>query len=99
MARVVFVVNTKLIVDERNPACFTAPPGVDQTLAVRKQGRECGAGLRRAIGEQPRREYERRRYGDLDQVGHLTVCYSGALRFVATRNTNYQSVASDPTYL
>src|SRR5688572_18458779 len=70
MAGVVLIADTKLIVAERDPACFAAPAGVDQALAVGKQGGERSARMGSAIGEELRREDEGVRDGNGDQVSH-----------------------------
>src|SRR4030095_9027124 len=70
MARVVLVADTKLIVAERNPACLAAPAGVNQLLAIGKQGGEGCAGVGSAIGQEFRREDEVVRDSDRDQVTH-----------------------------
>src|SRR5215203_353798 len=70
MARVVLIADAELIVAERNPACLAAPAGVNQVLAIGKQGGEGCAGVGSAIGQEFRPEDEGVRDSNRDHVSH-----------------------------
>src|SRR5262249_60751531 len=60
-ARRVFVPEAEIERAKRDPAGFAAPPDMDQPLAIGQEALETGAGLRRRLALEPRRERERPR--------------------------------------
>src|SRR5437868_10309733 len=83
-ARRVFVAEAEIERAERDPAGLTAPPDMDQSLAIGQQALETGAGQRRRLALEPRREGVRP--GPDRDVGQAATYSAATLASLRRRN-------------
>src|SRR5713226_832826 len=74
----IFVLQAEIQLSERNPACFAAPPHVDDLLAIRQKRLEFGAGLRGGPDLQPPHECKGTGLDTNRRQGNLLVGSVGA---------------------
>src|SRR5205807_9748658 len=88
-ARRVFVAEAEIERAERDPAGLTAPPDMDQPLAIGQQALETGAGQRRRLALEPRREGVRPSLDrDIGQAATYSAATPASLRRILASNSS-----------